>query len=176
MSKVTLYAEQVWGFGGLGNWKAMVFPYFLLAASGVMSLHPIILPWSPTLAKPDQPQKLVHGAATLLGSGQIQGMENGRDLYLGSIGTWQRLVSVAVYLYKTCSMLTERMNELGTGLNLTYISWNHISGSSFLKHHFSVLFWRKAHTWKTWSQYNGYKLIHLDARWPNPAYLKGVTV
>lgn len=79
------YPYGSWGFGGLGNWGAMAFPCFLLAASDVSSLHPSILHWPLTLAKPDQPQKPVHGAATLVGSGQLRGMENGRDyLYLGS--------------------------------------------------------------------------------------------
>jgi len=78
------YPHCSWGFGGLGNWGAMAFPCVLLAASDVTSPHLSILPWSPTLAKPDQSQKLAHGAVTLLGSGQIWGMKNGRDLYLGS--------------------------------------------------------------------------------------------
>lgn len=104
------YPHCSWGFGGLGNWRAMALPCFLLAASHVTSPHPSVLPWYPTLTKPDQPQELVHGAAILVSSGQIRGMGNGRDyLCLGSAWAWQPLVPVAVWVYKTCNMWTERM-------------------------------------------------------------------
>lgn len=78
MSRAT--AQAALGFGALGSWGAMAFPCCLL--------HPCshtLLPPSPTRAKPKQPQKLAGGAATLLGCGQMWGMENGRyDLHQGA--------------------------------------------------------------------------------------------